>query len=146
MPRTAAIARAKREMMARLILTSLRMITEEYLQEPRLASVSDVALLLLAIRLAQLQGRPLTPAKAAQYVGIPRATALRKLKDLEARGLVSLTRDGNCLMIPEDRLGSEGMQQAVAKIERMIHETSAALSKMDTRTLASRPVPDTQQP
>lgn len=45
-------------------------------------------LLRSAIYVGTVEGRPLTVAKLATYVGIPRPTVVRRLRELERRGLV----------------------------------------------------------
>lgn len=69
-----------------------------------------------AIYLSTIEGQPMTAAKLATYVGIPRPTVIRRLRALERRGIVE-SRDG-VWCTPPARVGQRQRQDfnQIAKI------------------------------
>ena len=53
------------------------------------------------VLLAALAGGPLTPHKASEICGIPRGTVARRLKHLEAHGLVQRGERGRYRLTPK---------------------------------------------
>ncbi len=82
---------------------------------------SRVPLLMLsaAVYLGTIEGQPMTASKLALYVGMPRATVIRRLRTLLRRGAVE--RSGVTYRTPENRL---------AGIDRI--ETGALISLVKT--------------
>lgn len=56
--------------------------------QAQFGTLASDLLLRSAIYIGTVEGRPLTVAKLATYVGIPRPTVVRHLRALERRGLV----------------------------------------------------------
>jgi DNA-binding MarR family transcriptional regulator len=83
-------------------------------------------LLRSAIYVGTVEGRPLTVAKLATYVGIPRPTVVRRLRALERRGLV-VRIDGawrTPILLVERR-----RSQDFGTMVRLIAETHAKFKK-----------------
>lgn len=118
----------------RMAVWVVRAIAKEYLGTDMAGSVADDVLLVIAIFIGQAERRPMTAAKLADYAGMPRATVVRKLRELKARGLVELT-DGHATL-PTEKLNAPGLTDAVAQAAREIHRLAANLSKMDAEPIA----------
>lgn len=87
-------------------------------------------LLLLAVRLGSVQGKPLNPSKLALYLDLPRSSVIRRLKVLGGQGLVVY---GDRSPITSARLpDSPELLRLTEMLEGWIHQASAALSKLDT--------------
>ncbi|WP_441253679.1 helix-turn-helix domain-containing protein [Bradyrhizobium sp. 613_E4_N2_2] len=71
-----------------LLIDLMRTTVAVFLQEQELSRFADEALLCTAMFLAQAEGRPMTLSKIAEYIGMPRPTADRKLRALQKRGVV----------------------------------------------------------
>jgi hypothetical protein len=71
------------------------------LQE-QFGSRANLLLIGIAIYLGTIEGRPLTASKLAAYVGMPRASVIRRLGILCRRGAVE--RKGAVYRTPQDRL------------------------------------------
>jgi hypothetical protein len=94
------------------------------------------ALLGAAIFMAQVQGRPMTAAKAAAYVGLPRPTAVRRLEDMRARGILEV-QGGLWRASPASPALTETIARVIEVKTVLIKKAAAELSKMDSRTVAN---------
>lgn len=84
-----------------------------------------------ALYIAQHQGRPLTSSDIADYLGLPRATVVRRLKSYERAGLLDVKTNGRRV---EYTLRVANNPTAVARIGKLITRIRATLdelSKMD---------------
>lgn len=70
----------------------MRALSLALLKERRFASNAADVLLLCAVAIGDLEARPMTAYKLADYIGMPRPTVIRKLASLARAGLVR--RDG----------------------------------------------------
>lgn len=77
-----------------LLIDLMRTTVELFLRERGAARFADDALLCTAMFLGQAEGKPMTAAKIAEYIGMPRPSAIRKLQALEARGVVEKAAGG----------------------------------------------------
>jgi len=125
----------KHETVSRMVLDILRVVSEGYLGEPYSAIVLGDVLLCMAVDIGTTQGRPMTAAKLATYIGMPRATAIRRLKALEKRGLVEFQEVQNTYTVPAHMVQRLNVLKGRRQVERFVHQTSQALSKMDTRAI-----------
>ena len=92
--------------------------------------VVDV-LLCCAVAVGQLEGRPMKVGKLAQYLGMPRPTVFRKVKELEKAGAFTVEDDGvvtTPLSVMNCPRRLECIRRAVAEVKR----TACELSKLDT--------------
>ena len=72
----------------RLVLDPMRTLSIGLVGQDRFATHADDLLLIAAVFIGQSEGKPMTAAKLAEYVGLPRPTAIRKLKRFQVRGTV----------------------------------------------------------
>lgn len=121
-----------RLILARYILESIKEISTAFFNDPQFGSNSDQVLLCAAIFVGQGERKPMTAAKLAEYVGIPRATVIRKVKLLQERGLIQECAETKQLILTTPKLDSARMSQAVMTICTKLHEASRELSKLDT--------------
>ncbi|MFV8582129.1 MarR family transcriptional regulator [Ralstonia pseudosolanacearum] len=80
------------------VLDDMRGLAWALLKERRFTSRASDVFLLVAVAIGHLEARPLTPHKLAMFIGIPRATAARRLQRLEAAGLVQRGERGRYLL------------------------------------------------
>lgn len=121
----------QRVIICKLAIDLMREIAAAYIDSDRAAVVADEILICLAVCVGYLERRPLTAAKAAEFVGMPRATAIRKLASLEQRGFV-LRAAGGKFTLPSALMNSPTVVECVRSLERAIHKASRDLSKVDT--------------
>ncbi|MEQ6614191.1 MarR family transcriptional regulator [Pseudomonas aeruginosa] len=76
------------------MLDLLRLFSAGLVPVDRFGAQADDLALFAGLLIGQADGRPMNPSKLAQYVGIPRPSVIRKLADLERRGLVERTSGG----------------------------------------------------
>jgi hypothetical protein len=102
------------------------------------ASASEV-LLGAALFVGQAEGRPMTAAKAAAYIGMPRATAVRKLNEMKAAGVADVTPDGRHWRLVFDANGERTKRTAdlIEEKARAIHKAALELSKMDAKLIVA---------
>lgn len=70
----------------------MRALSWMLLRERRFTSNAADVLLICAVAIGDLEARPMTAFKLAQYIGMPRPTVVRKLARMARAGLV--VRDG----------------------------------------------------
>lgn len=90
------------------------------------AHINDL-LIRSAVYLGTIEGRPMTAAKLATLVGIPRPTVVRHLGALEKRGMVESS--GRFWLTPAEMIETRGKQDFSA-IARMVRNAGARLQKL----------------
>lgn len=91
---------AARVTVLRLLLDVARILSAGVLGKDRQATHADELLLVAAVFIGQAEGKPMKAAKLATYAGMPRPTAIRKLKAFQARGMVHLVDGGRYVLAP----------------------------------------------
>lgn len=95
----------------RRTLDAMRALSIALLGQHRFASHAGDVLLLLGVAIGDLEAKPMTAYKLADYVGMPRGTVLCRLAMLRRAGLVD--KDGH-----RYTLTSEGRRRAVRAVGR----------------------------
>lgn len=93
------------------------------------ALVSDL-LLCVAVGIGDLEDKPMTSTKVAIVAGLPRPTAIRRLRDLEVDGIIIRQNDGT-YKLSRSRMNSRNATNTAKKLVRMFSELSTALSNLD---------------
>lgn len=110
----------------RLLLELTRTLSAGLLREDRFAANADDLLLMCAVYVGQVEGKPMTAAKLAAYAGMARPTAIRKLGELQARGLVQpLDRRRYALTLKA--MGTPEARRAVQAAARRVVAAAGAL-------------------
>lgn len=115
---------------ARLMLNVTRAIATTYLDAEQFGSAATDVLLVCSAYIGQFEGRPMTAGKLSAYIGVPRSTVIRRLRDLSTRGLVVLGDDGTATLPTGERNICD--QTMVALVRR----AAADLARMDTKNIA----------
>lgn len=116
---------------ARLYLAIARAVGTGLLKVEKFGSCGDELVLTAAIFVGQIEGKPMTASKLADYSGIPRPTVVRKLKHLQKRGIVQMNGDRSAalsLTSINDRSFNDAISGAVMRIRN----AASDLSKMDS--------------
>lgn len=122
----------------RLVVWLVRSVAQDYLAAEMAASVADDAILCCAILIGQVDRRPMTATKLCQYIGMPRPTVFRKVRDMEKRGLVAIVN--RKVMLPADKVVESGLIETVSAACRQIHRISEELSKLDGHAVVHTPL------
>jgi DNA-binding transcriptional ArsR family regulator len=93
------------------------------------------ALLMMAVAIGQMEGRPMSASKIAQYIGVPRATASRKLDELSAMGLLSKNDQKQFVIVSLD-VHAPRLAHAIDAMERLVRMASTELSRLDSVAIA----------
>lgn len=133
MPSRIKLSRQRAEI-SRLVLSLLRLSTTYNPSNNYGATITD-ALICTAIYIGQFEGKPMSPGKLSTYTGIPRATVVRHLDTLLASGRIE--KPDGTYQLPIDALNHPDVVAMISEAERLILRTSALLSKMDTKPLAT---------
>lgn len=96
-------------------------------------AVGDM-LLCAAVLVGQAEGRELNASKIADYVGMARPTVIRRLAALEKKGLIE--RSGMNYLMPHELVNGDAIMEVCQRVSRMIVDTAAKLSKMDSEAIA----------
>lgn len=134
----ARIKRAKeRIVLSRLTLKLTQLVDVSFTKTGKFGSSADDVMLLLAVFIGQAEARPMTPGKLAEYVGIPRATVIRKTRLMQQNGWLEAGRDG-ALTVPVALLNTPDVMQSVEDAAHAIRKAAAELSKMDGKPVAGK--------
>lgn len=90
----------------------------------------DSVLVLTAVGLGELEGKPFKASKLAQYLGMPRATVQRRLAEIMADGLIIQTPGGHYISNPE-RINAPELQQVTDAVTRMILDAARDLASLE---------------
>jgi hypothetical protein len=111
-----------------LLLDLLRSVQRAYFPDTPFHEAVGLVVLTGAIVRAQASGQPVSGHKLARELEMPRATLLRRLAELEAKGIVA--REGNEVRFSGALLATPGAG-LIRHTRTLILEAAAALSKMD---------------
>lgn len=81
----------------------MRALSWALLKQRRFASNAPDALLLAAVAIGDLEGRPMGAYKLSAYVGMPRGTVIRRLAAMMRAGLVERDDRRRYVLTPEGR-------------------------------------------
>ncbi len=123
---------------ARLVIDLMRSIVEIALREKNTASHADLALLCAALFIAQAEGQSLTSAKLAAYAGMPRPSAIRKLRELARRGIVVQDNDKRWRIKLERQSVTRRGRDLLATHLVQIYNAQNKLFKMDSLKVAAQ--------
>lgn len=117
---------------ADLVIFIIQHAAWDILKTSLYTSSADSILVISGIWIGEAEGRPMTAAKLAQFIGMPRGTVARKVKALERRGCIAEVGRGKLVM----RLDHPGLKNIVdaniALNAKHIHNASRRLSKLDS--------------
>jgi hypothetical protein len=98
-------------------------------------SCADI-ILVCAVMIGHADGRPMTSAKLAEYVGMARPTAIRRLQELMASGVISQDARKCWKMRTTDSARRDLIDSIIVANAQHIRKAMAALSKMDGMEIA----------
>lgn len=127
-------AAKQRTELTRLVVWLVRYVCIQYMGDDKFGASSGDVVLCCAIFTGQAEGRPMTPGKLAEYIGMPRPTVIRRIKVLEKRGLVEML-DGKAFL-PLEKLNRPHLITTLDDVSKRIHRASVFLSKMDSNPIA----------
>jgi IclR helix-turn-helix domain len=117
----------ERILMSRLLLEMCRRASR-YVEGKSLGAKMEAVLILIAIALGYMEGRPFTASKLAAYLDTPRTSVLRKLAQLKREGFVA--QRGHTYVLHDHLLNSVGIEDTRAAI-RMIRSLAEQLIQFD---------------
>jgi hypothetical protein len=126
-----------RIIISKMVIDVMRMLTSTYFEVESFGSSVDEILLVIAVFIGQAEGRPLNAYKLSSFVGIPRATVIRKMKRMQKHRYVEQDESGKYLL-PIAALNSRNVINTLAAVVRRIVDTGHQLSKMDSVKLERR--------
>jgi predicted transcriptional regulator len=104
------------------------------------ASCADV-ILLCAVHIGHADGRPMTAGKVAEYVGMARPTAVRRLQEMMDRGIVRHDARKRWTLQTLDSGRRELIDSVIVANSQHVLKAMTALSKMDGIDIAQRDRP-----
>lgn len=121
---------AQRAFIIKQTMELWRAASRAWFGEERFATRADDLFLCWSILVGQIEGRPMNASKLAEFSGLPRPTVLRKVRKLEAEGIVA--RAGGDFCIVPEFANSEPLTELARHMVRAVKDGGAKLSKMDT--------------
>lgn len=123
---------------ARLLLDLLQTTTSGLL-ETGVGDVSCVDVILLcAVHIGHSDGRPMTAGKLADYVGMPRATAVRRLQEMMRKGILRHDSRKRWALLTTGDGRRDVIDGVIVANAQHIQKAISELSKMDGMDIAQR--------
>lgn len=132
--------------LAKLYLEITREFVGLYLSEKYFGMYAPELIVITGILIGQTENRPMSVTKLAEYVGIPRPTVYRKLRQLELRGIVTVEGDGHLATVRYDIIKSPERLKALFKMNKLVHDATIKLSKLDGLVTRDKKMSDTFDP
>lgn len=123
---------ARRMVVMRLVIDMLRDCYAAYFDDGNFGGSAELILICMVISMGQIEGKPVSASTIADYLGIPRATAMRKLTELQSLDLVRRVSRTSYIFKPLDVPPGQLQIRTLATLERRIHEASTALLKLNS--------------
>lgn len=108
------------------MLDVMRAFCAAYLGRKRFGSCADELVLLAAVFVGQAEGKPMATAKVAEYAGVARASAIRKLDRMVKRGIVE--KVGRRYVLPARVVNSAAVLRAADAARKRIRRAAAAMA------------------
>lgn len=115
---------------AKLVLDLVKTGTGIFDDDIFLTSARDL-FLYLAIYIGHAEKRPMSAGKISQYIGMPRATVIRRLDDMNERGLIKKTPSGGWYVALDEGQNRAKLIKMFEDNLQHIHSTAQRLSNMD---------------
>ncbi|QKN87939.1 transcriptional regulator [Acinetobacter phage vB_AbaP_Alexa] len=96
----------------------------------------DDIIILLGAGIGEYEGKPMTPSKLAEYIGMPRPTVIRRVSSLMDQGLLKMN-DKKQLIYTEKLESGANKVMPKLKMSNVLRNVSF-LSKMDTYPIATK--------
>lgn len=136
---------AERKVYCKFMIALIRLLTA-WRQVPAVGGMDSI-LILSAIVLGAIEGKPFKSVKLSEYLGIPRTTLLRRVEELIADGYVEITPTG--AYWPGPKVLSNEVKPVLASLKGMIlgaadelrgcnshgRKVAINMSKVDMKTL-----------
>jgi hypothetical protein len=119
----------------RMLLQLTKLIHERYYGEGAYGKDLEAMFIQFAVVVSQAEGAPTTAHKIAQYLGIPRSSVIRKLGELEKRGLI--VRGNSHYFIGGRKIGQGDAETFVARLVRVVARTTRDIETLRVHTLAN---------
>lgn len=125
----------ERLIIARLVIAVMKARAEQYYPGLGLAATYEMQLIATAVFIGHVSRKPMGATEIGRYVGMPRATVLRRLSALMRRNLVAKKGRRYCI-VPEAVNGPTAAAVVRGNIRRII-AAAKELSKMDENATTS---------
>ena len=120
----------RRAVILAALLEMMRTLSLEYHGASSFGVHADDVILRAAVFIGQADGRRMNVSKLAEYCGIPRPTAIRKLNAMLKNDLLRKDADG-LFYVPVSRANSDSILNMARKLRSIMMVTCEKLHKMD---------------
>jgi DNA-binding transcriptional ArsR family regulator len=122
---------------ARLAIDFVRVVSEVLLRDPRITSAAGDTVLCGALFIGQVEKKPMTATKLAEYIGLPRPTVVRRLGVLKAHG-IAVQLSGGRWRLNDCREIEARLSAVQCAHTRMLRRACQQLSILDSAAIARR--------
>ncbi|MFV8595070.1 hypothetical protein [Ralstonia pseudosolanacearum] len=116
----------QRALLASALLDVMRAFGAAYLGTEKFGARADELALLAAVFIGCAEGRPMATAKVAEYAGVARASAIRKLDRMVQRGIVE--KVGRRYVLPAHVVNGTAVLRAADVARKRIRRAAAAMA------------------
>jgi DNA-binding transcriptional ArsR family regulator len=124
---------AQRRVICQTILETLRGYSRAYLGSERVGDHAGDLMIMIALLLGQIEGRPLSASDIAEYIGMPRATVLRHLSAISKHVELIRQKDGRRTTFIMGRASNPELADLIRKINSRVSAACRELAKMDDK-------------
>jgi hypothetical protein len=119
-----------RVVVAQLLADVLRLRHRDYYPELRFMETVEVTVIVMAIFSAECNGKPLSALGLSKHLEMPRATLMRRLSFLEARG--EIRRDAEGFRVNAAMFATPSRDETIRRLRHTVIDAGTALSSIDT--------------
>ena len=121
----------QRLVLCRLMIDMMRTVHGAYAPaSERFGTRLETFFIALCVALGDIDGKPVSIAKIASYVRVPRTTVIRRLNRLQSSGLID--RQGRRYYIREKTLNSLIGMRSYEQVRRILSKATQELTVLDT--------------
>lgn len=122
---------------ARLLLDIMRCVSVVFLSEDSASLSHDFAIICVGLFIGQAEGKPMTAAKLASYIGMPRPTLIRKLRELHRSGIAKQAMKGWHINTDNPQVRAR-LDACKSETLHLLRKATAELSRLDSMAIERR--------
>lgn len=120
---------------ARLVLDIMRCVSVLFLSEDSASQSHDFALISVGLFIGQAEGKPMSASKLASYIGMPRPTLIRKLRQLQSAGIAKPALKGWRINTDDPQV-QRRLDVCKTETLNLLRKATAELSRLDSMAIA----------
>jgi hypothetical protein len=122
--------RGQRLVMCKLVVEIYRTAFNNYMPGANYGRRLEALCLGMCVGIGDYENKPFTASKIAAYMGLPRATTMRRLAELQRKKIVK--RIGRCYCLVDETFNGEVGMRNYARMHALFMKAFREMSELDT--------------